>query len=93
MVSETHPAEIECPECDGDGCSECDSGYFILNQCPSKFIGHELIADVQVVVSSEQHLPIAGGLLDQSAWWFELRELLRREENRIQNEKTNRQST
>jgi hypothetical protein len=33
------------------------------------------------VADCGQHLPVAGGLLDQSAWFLELRSLLKREEN------------
>jgi hypothetical protein len=90
IVSEQQPAEIECPACSGHGCDECKNGWFELTQCPSKFIGQELISDIQVVTASEHHLPVAGGLLDQSAWWFELRQLLKAEENRVQDEQQNR---
>jgi len=83
---------VECPACDGDGCEECDQGYFQFKDCPSKFIGPELIADIKVVSACEHHLPVAGGLLDQSAWWFELRSLLKSEENRIQDEQTKRRN-
>lgn len=92
IVSEQQPAEIECPICDGDGCEECRNGYFELTECPSKFIGQELIQDIQIVSSSEHHLPVSGGLLDQSAWWFSLKELLKREENLIQNEQAKRRN-
>lgn len=89
-----HPAEIECPSCDGDGgeCKECDQGYFTITECPAKFIGQELIQDIQIVTASEHHLPVAGGTLDQSAWWFELKETLRREENRVQDEQSKRRN-
>lgn len=86
------PAEVECPACDGDGCEECNHGYFQFTDCPSKFIGPELIADIQVVSACEHHLPVAGGLLDQSAWWFELRSILKSEENRIQDEQSKRRN-
>jgi len=90
IVNEKSPADIQCPACEGDGCSECDGGWFTLTQCPSKYIGRELIGDIQVITSSEHHLPVAGGVLDQSAWWFELSETLRREEARIEQERSKR---
>jgi hypothetical protein len=90
VVSETHTAEIECPSCDGDGCKECAGGYFEIKECPSKYIGQELIADIGVVTASEHHLPCVGGILDQSAWWFELRQHLRSEESKIQDEQSKR---
>jgi hypothetical protein len=51
-----------------------------------------LIQDIQIVSSSEHHLPVSGGLLDQSAWWFSLKELLKREENLVQNEQAKRRN-
>jgi hypothetical protein len=42
------------------------------------------------VTASENHLPVVGGLLDQSAWWFELRSTLQAEERRIQDDKEKR---
>jgi hypothetical protein len=56
------------------------------------FIGQELISDIQIVTASEHHLPVEGGLLDQSAWWFELKNLLKSEENLIQNEQQERRN-
>jgi hypothetical protein len=51
-----------------------------------------LISDIQVVTASEHHLPVAGGLLDQSAWWFELRNLMKSEESLIQDEQFKRRN-
>ena len=84
------PAEIECPSCAGEGCKECQDGYFSVTECPTKYIGQEMISDIQIVAATDQHLPVAGGLLDQSAWWFELRGLLKSEENRVQEEQNRR---
>ena len=70
----------------GKDCEHCKDGYFEVNECPSKFIGQELIQDIRIIGASEQHLPVSGGLLDQSAWWFELRSLLRSEEQKITDE-------
>jgi len=63
-----------------------------LTECPSKFIGPELISDIQVVSASEHHLPVAGGLLDQTAWFFEVRSALKSEENKIQDDQLNRRN-
>lgn len=90
VVSKEFPAEIECAECGGIGCEHCSEGWYEVDQCPSKYIGQELISDIQIVAASDQHLPVAGGLLDQSAWWFELRQLLRSEEHRITEEQMKR---
>jgi hypothetical protein len=90
VVSKEFSAEIECAECGGSGCEHCSEGWYMIDQCPSKYIGQELISDIQIVAASEQHLPVSGGLLDQSAWWFELRQLLRSEEHRITEEQMKR---
>lgn len=90
VVREDQPIEIECPVCDGDGCEHCEDGTFRVTQCPSRYIGRSLISDIHVAMSSDYLLPISGGILDQSAWWFELRETVKREESRIQDEQSKR---
>jgi hypothetical protein len=92
VLSVEFPAEIECPCCGGSeaGCEHCDHGFYRVTECPSRYIGKELIQDIRIVTSTEQHLPVVGGLLDQSAWWFELKTLLKSEENVIENEKAKR---
>ena len=90
IVTPEQPAEIQCPVCEGEGCDECSGGYYTIEECPSRYIGSELIDDIRIVSASEHHLPVAGGLLDQSAWWFELRERLRAEEMRIQEDQAKR---
>ena len=93
VVSEKQTAEIECPMCGGESCEHCDDGYYTVAECPTKYVGGELLADIGIVSASEYHLPVAGGLLDQSAWWFELRQELRSEEANIQNEQHKRRSS
>jgi hypothetical protein len=78
--------------CGGEGgeCEYCEDGYFKVTECPTKYIGQELIQDIHLIGATDQHLPVAGGLLDQSAWWFELRNLLKLEEHRVESEKEKR---
>jgi len=80
--------------CGGKGkdCGHCSDGYFAVTECPTKYIGQELIYDIQMCAASEYHLPVSGGLLDQSSWWFDLRQLLRREEHKIQEEQDKRRN-
>ena len=89
-MSEQFPADIECPICNGEGCEHCEDGWFSVKQCPSEYIGRELISDLRIVGATDTHLPVAGGLLDQSAWCFELRSLLKSEEDRVQTEQWER---
>jgi hypothetical protein len=51
-----------------------------------------MISDILVTAACEHHLPVAGGLLDQSAWWFELRQRLQSEEHKITEEQMKRHS-
>ena len=92
IVTPEQPAEIECPECGGDGCEHCKDGWFEVTKCPMRFIGAELNSDIQIITASEHHLPVIGGILDQSAWWFELRSILRSEEHRIESERDKRRN-
>ena len=73
--------------CAGHGCEHCSHGTYLVTECPSKFIGQSLLHDIAVITSSEHHLPVAGGILDQSAWWIELRQALRNEEALIESER------
>ena len=103
LITPEQPAEIECPVCGGEGgnkineewikCQHCEDGYFTVPQCPTKFIGDELIYDIHIIGSTDQHLPVAGGLLDQSAWWFELRSILKSEEHKVQEEQNKRRNS
>lgn len=90
QYTKADPAGIECAICNGEGCNECDSGTFWLEECPSQFVGPDLIEDLQVVAATKEVMPAAGGILDQSAWWFELRQLLQYEEHQIEEAKQKR---
>lgn len=71
LGTDREPIEIECPLCDGDGCDECEEGYLKIPDCPNRFC-KELIPAVNMIELFEKGLPpIAGGVLDQSAWFIE----------------------
>lgn len=72
------------------GCEQCHDGFFEVTECPMKFIGSELADQIQIVGMSEYHLPVAGGLLDQSGWFIELKTALASEERLIEEEKNKR---
>ncbi len=69
--SDLEPAEIECPECGGNGCVECDdTGVFELRSCPQRFVG-DLMYDVlhYAALFEKGITPVEGGALDQTNWF------------------------
>ena len=89
-ISESSFAEIECPICDGVGCSECNEGHFRLTSCGRRYIGNELVRALNLAALADKHLPSAGGLLDQSAWFIDLWTTFQNEQNRIDAERIER---
>jgi hypothetical protein len=76
---------MDCPTCGGCGviddgtddqqeCSQCDGmGRFELAECPRKFIGQDLTECINYAsLASKGAWPVAGGILDQAAWFVAL---------------------
>lgn len=65
------PLVIECPTCGGSGCESCgDRGSFELAECPVAFAGSETWELIGLVDLYRRGLPpVAGGSLDQTAWF------------------------
>ena len=90
---------IECPACDesgivaGERCKECDGeGYYTIDQCPRQYVGNEMTEAVNIAgMCGDNRLPVAGGILDQSAWFMSLLGMLKSEENRIEIERIKRE--
>jgi hypothetical protein len=78
---------LECPICNGGGCDECDDGNFRLEQCGRNYIGSEILQAINLAAMADRHLPQAGGVLDQSAWFIEVWNALTNEQNRIDAER------
>lgn len=78
--------QIECPICDGVGCHECCDGKFAI-ACPRQFCSDMVIAINIATGCKNGVLPVAGGLLDQSNWFFELWQTLESEHSKIEKEK------
>jgi hypothetical protein len=90
-VSGDASIEIECPECDGDGCGSCDGGMFTLVECPRKFVPQEIFAAINMSTLAEKGLlPVAGGLLDQSSWYMELMHAMNSECAKVDAERAER---
>lgn len=78
---------MECPSCCGEGCSHCDDGYFQIKQCPREFIGYEFIEAINLACMNDL-LPVAGGLMDQTPWFLQLKRVFASDCSQIQNERT-----
>lgn len=73
-----------CPECNGDG-------VFRLTDCPKRFVGWDLAEAINLSASASKGcLPVAGGLLDQSSWFYQLWTTLESEQNKIDAERIER---
>jgi hypothetical protein len=73
--------------CDGIGCQHCIDGYFQLTTCGKKFVDPYLARAVNMASHAEKgFLPVAGGLLDQSAWFVSLWSMLNCEQSIINDE-------
>lgn len=96
VVSEEYPVQMECPICGGCGlvdaitdergeCGQCNGlGRFELAECPRKFIGQELTECINYAsLASKGDWPVAGGILDQSAWFVALVQRLEADTNAI----------
>ena len=55
-------------------------------QCCQDYVG-ELWREIKYASLADKHLPQAGGLLDQSAWFLELWVALQNEQTRIEKER------
>jgi hypothetical protein len=61
-----------------------------LSQCPREY-SREIVESVNAAQLAETHLPVAGGTLDQSAWWIELWLAFKSNVNRIEYERAERE--
>jgi hypothetical protein len=58
-------------------------GRFDLNQCPQSFIEDYEYLYVFSGAMEEGHLPVSGGIADQSAWFINADRRLRAEKDRM----------
>ncbi len=80
---------MECPACDGEGCEECDDGQYKVIGCPNAYC-REVIPAVNMVDLFEKGLPpIAGGVLDQAAWFIDCVRVFANEESLARAEDVN----
>jgi hypothetical protein len=81
--TDQEPIEIECPACDGGGCNECTFGMVRIDGCPNAYC-REMVPLVELADLFEKGIPpIAGGALDQSAWFLKAVKILSSDESEI----------
>ena len=77
--------------CEGEGCEHCDDGQYRLTTCARRYVDGYLVRAINMVSNMDNGLlPTAGGLLDQSAWFLDLRTALTNEQNIIDTERMER---
>lgn len=87
MGTDKDPIEIECPSCDGQGCDECAHGFVRVIGCPNNYC-REVATAISLFSLFDKGLPpIAGGVLDQSAWFIEASKVMQSEQNKIEAER------
>lgn len=80
MGTEREPIEIECPLCGGVGCTHCEDGSVAIDGCPNQYC-REMVTPIRLIEHYRKGMPpVAGGVLDQSAWFLEAAETLEHDE-------------
>jgi hypothetical protein len=69
---DTGRKQLECVGCFGKGCDHCNQGgSIILEGCAKQQAGALGQAITLMDMADKGHLPVSGGVLDQSAWFIE----------------------
>lgn len=75
---------MRCPSCEGIGCEHCKDGDFELTECPYRYVGHYSELPHLCHLWTESGLaPVAGGVMDQSAWFVNSQRNLAAQKNAI----------
>ena len=83
--TEAEPIEIMCPACDEKGCDHCDNGYVTIIGCPEQYC-REMVPVIDLIDLYNKGLPpVAGGSLDQAAWFISAQKQMRYEEASVKN--------
>ena len=87
LGTEQEPIAIECPGCSGEGCEHCDDGNVNVAGCPNRYC-REVSQVVRLGYLFAKGLPpVAGGVLDQSAWFIQAVGILQRDEEQIKHDR------
>ncbi|MEM9414819.1 MAG: hypothetical protein AAGA29_04990 [Planctomycetota bacterium] len=70
-MSEREPLRVKCPGCNAKGCGYCgDRGDFAVTKPIPEVVPARLFRLIEMVEMFEHGaMPVAGGSLDQSAWF------------------------
>ena len=86
--TEAEPLSIECPSCSGNGCSDCEEkGVFVIDGCPNTYCGPVARLCRLADLFDKGILPVAGGALDQAAWFLEAVGVLASDEHQMRAER------
>lgn len=80
---------MECVRCNGrnDGCESCKgTGVYSLTVCPWQEIDRPTLELSKYVKAAEKHLPLAGGLLDQTQSFVDAMDWINAEHRRWEKE-------
>lgn len=79
---------IACQSCNEAGCDDCgQTGYIELTSCPKRMVDRGTLQAIRMADLMKEGLPpVAGGVLDQSAWFVNFYEVFRSEQNRAEAE-------
>ena len=77
------PIEIECPVCRSEGCEHCKMGTITITGCPNAYCSEIVPLTTVADLFAKGIPPIAGGSLDQSAWFLEANRILQNEDATI----------
>jgi hypothetical protein len=62
-----------------------------LQECPRRWIDQRIVEACNLAgIASKGLLPVSGGVLDQSAWFVSVWQMLESEQNRIDQERAKR---
>ncbi len=87
MGTPSEPISIECGQCNGAGCDQCDDGYTDILGCPQRECS-SIVDAVELIDLFRKGLPpVSGGTLDQSVWFLDAARILENEEAKLKAEK------
>jgi hypothetical protein len=75
------PLVVACPNCDEQLCDDCQNqGFFLVDDCPKQAIDLELYQATRLAGFLDSGLPpVAGGTLNQAAWFLDFAACLKSE--------------